>query len=363
MPVPIPSLFAAVSTNPEGFMRSVSRRQILLAILGVASALASSSVCLADDALTRSLALQRREGKVKANGITIAYEDYGSTDREAVLMIMGNGTQLTAWPSELIDELLRRGYRVVIYDNRDVGLSTKFDEAGVPDAKEVIEAQIAGKPSPLPYSLDDMANDAVGLLDGLGIARAHIVGVSMGGMIAQLVAADHPEHTLSLTSIMSTSGNPEVPFPAKPEAVSKMPKPAPEGDEEAIVANAVKTVEILAGPVYPPDEKRIRALITRSLKRSADRAGMARHNSLSAIGLFVDRRPKLKTIRVPTVVVHGTEDPLMSVEGAKDTAANIPGAELRIIPGMGHDLPIPLAKTIADAIEAAATGATGAKTP
>ena len=118
---------------------------------------------------------------------------------------------------------------------------------------------------------------------------------------------------------------------------------------------------MMAGPVYPPDEKRIRALVARSMKRSADRAGMARHNALSALGLFADRRPKLKTIKVPTVVVHGTEDPLMSIEGGKDTAANIPGAELRIIPGMGHDLPIPLAKTIADAIATTATRATGAK--
>jgi pimeloyl-ACP methyl ester carboxylesterase len=297
---------------------------------------------------------------IKANGITIAYEDFGSEDHEAVLLIMGNGTQLTAWPIELIEDLVRRGYRVVIHDNRDVGLSTKFDKAGIPDTRAVIEAKIAGKPSSLPYALDDMAKDAVGLLDALGIKKAHVV-VSMGGMIAQLVAADHPEHTLSLTSIMSTSGNPEVPFSAKPEVLSKMPKPAPEGDEKAIIANAVKAIQIMAGPVYPPDERRVRALVARSMKRSADRAGMARHNTLSALGLYEDRRAKLKTIKVPTVVVHGTEDPLMSVEGGKDTAANIPGAELRIIQGMGHDLPIPLAKTIAEAIEAAASRATGAK--
>jgi pimeloyl-ACP methyl ester carboxylesterase len=298
---------------------------------------------------------------VKANGITIAYESLGPTDRESVLLIMGNGAQLTAWPIELCQELVKRGYRVIIYDNRDVGLSTKFDEAGVLDPKAVIEARIAGKPLKLPYTLDDMAKDAVGLLDALGIKKAHIVGVSMGGMIAQLVAADHPAHVLSLTSIMSTSGNPEVPFPAKPEALAKMPGRAPEGDREAIVANAVKMIRVLAGPVYPPDEKRIKDLVERSMSRSSDRAGMARHNTLSAIGLFEDRRAKLRTIKVPTVVVHGADDPLMSVEGGKDTASNIPGAELRVIPGMGHDLPIPLVKTIADAITTAASRATGAK--
>jgi pimeloyl-ACP methyl ester carboxylesterase len=343
-------------------MNALSLRRIPLALLLVATALFAGSVGLADDASPQAAGVRGREGKVKANGITIAYEDFGSEDCEAVLLIMGNGTQLTAWPIELIEDLVRRGYRVVIYDNRDVGLSTKFDKAGVPDTNAVIEAQIAGKPSPLPYSLDDMAKDAVCLLDALGIKKAHIVGVSMGGMIAQLVAADYPEHTHSLTSIMSTSGNPAVPFPAKPEALSKMPKPAPEGDNEAIIANAVKAVQIMAGPVYPPDEQRIRALVARSLSRSSYRAGMARHNALSALGLYVDRRPKLKTIKVPTVVVHGADDPLMSVEGGKDTAVNIPGADLRIIPGMGHDLPIPLAKTIADAIAAAATRATGART-
>ena len=338
-------------------MYSLSQRLCLLAVLIIATALHAASASLADDSSSKAAGIQRREGQVKSNGITIAYEDFGQENHEAMLLIMGNGTQLTAWPSELIGELVKRGYRVVIYDNRDVGLSTKFDKAGMPDTEAVIEAKLAGKPSPLPYALDDMANDAVGLLDALGIKKAHIVGVSMGGMIAQLVAADHPEHTLSLTSIMSTSGNREVPFPAKPEALSKMPKPAPVGNEQAIIANAFEMVKVMAGPVYPPDEKRIRALVARSMKRSDDRAGMSRHNALAALGLYEDRRAKLKTIRVPTVVVHGTEDPLMSVEGGKDTAANIPGSELRIIQGMGHDLPIPLVKTIADAIEAAASRA------
>jgi pimeloyl-ACP methyl ester carboxylesterase len=262
---------------------------------------------------------------------------------------------LIAWPIELCQELVKRGYRVIIYDNRDIGLSTKFDDAGVPDAQAVIAARLAGKPSGLPYSLDDMAKDAVGLLDALGVPKAHIVGCSMGGMIAQLVAADHPEFVLSLTSIMSTSGNPAIPFPAKPEAVAKMPSRAADGDEEAILQSAVKIVQILAGPVYPPDEQRVRDMAIRSRKRADDRAGMARHNALSALGLFEDRRAKLKTIRAPTVVVHGAEDPLLSVEGGRDTAANIPGAELRTIPGMGHDLPISLIPTIADAITSAAS--------
>src|SRR5262249_2518516 len=203
------------------------------------------------------------------------------------------------------------------------------------------EAKIAGKPSPLPYTLDDMARDAVGLLDALGIKKAHIVGVSMGGMIAQLVAADHPEHVLSLTSIMSASGNPEVPFPAKPEAVAKMPPPAPAAHQEAIVANAIKVIRVLAGPDYPPDEKRIRDLVVRSLKRSADRAGMARHNALSSLGLFEDRRAKLKTIKGPPLRVPRGKDPLKAVGGGGGTAADNPGAGRRPLPGLGPDPPDP----------------------
>jgi pimeloyl-ACP methyl ester carboxylesterase len=286
---------------------------------------------------------------VRANGITIAYESFGPADRETILLIQGQGAQLTAWPVELCEELVKRGYQVVIYDNRDVGLSTKFDSAGMPDMEAIMKARAEGKPAPMPYTINDMAKDAVGLLDALGIKKAHLVGVSMGGMIAQLVAADYPEHTLSLTSIMSISGNPAIPFPAKPEVMAKLSS-APEGDTEGIVARGVQLVRVLAGPAYPPDEQRMRQVILRSLKRSNDRAGMERHRAAAAVGIFEDRRPKLKTIKVPTIVIHGTEDPIFPVEGGKDVAANIPGAELHIIPNMGHDLPIPLVKTIADDI-------------
>lgn len=305
-------------------------------------------------------AVEKTAGQVKANGITIAYESLGPKDREAILMIMGNGAQLTAWPPELCDELVRRGYRVIIYDNRDVGLSTKFDAAGLPDLNAIITAKVAGKPAPMAYTLDDMAKDAVGLLDALGIKKAHIVGASMGGMIAQIVAADYPEHTLSLTSIMATSGNPAFTVPAKPDQfVGKLDPPGPAAGRDAEMARAVKLLTILAGPEYPPDEDRVRELITRTMKRSDYRAGMARHNAAATVGCFEDRRAKLKTIKAPTVVVHGALDPMMPVEGGKDTAANIPGAEFRLIPGMGHDLPIPLIDKLADAITSVARRATG----
>ncbi len=320
----------------------------------------SSSEPVVQSATTETVGASLHEGQVKANGISIAYESFGPTDRETMLLIQGQGAQLTAWPVELCEELVKRGYRVIIYDNRDVGLSTKFDSAGMPDLEAIIKARAEGKPAPMAYTLDDMAKDAVGLLDALGIKKAHIVGVSMGGMIAQLVAADYPEHTLSLTSIMSTSGNPAIPFPAKPEVVAKIAPPPPKDDTEANVAHGVELVRILAGPAYPPDEKRIRQIIHRSLKRSDDRAGMERQRAAAALGFFEDRRPKLKTIKAPTVVIHGTEDPIVPVEGGKDVAANIPGAELCIIASMGHDLPIPLVKTIADDITKAVSRARSA---
>ncbi len=315
-----------------------------------------SSEPVVQSAAPESAGASLHEGQVKANGITIAYESFGPTDRETMLLIQGQGVQLTAWPVELCEELVRRGYRVIIYDNRDVGLSTKFDSAGMPDMEAIIKARAEGKPASMAYTLGDMAKDAVGLLDALGIKKAHIVGVSMGGMIAQLVAADYPEHTLSLTSIMSTSGNPAIPFPAKPEVLAKLPS-APERDTEGAIDRGIQLVRILAGPAYPPDEKRMRQIIHRSLKRSDDRAGIERHRAAAALGIFEDRRPKLKTIKVPTVVIHGTEDPIFPVEAGKDVAANISGAELCIIPNMGHDLPIPLIQTIADDITRAASRA------
>jgi pimeloyl-ACP methyl ester carboxylesterase len=315
-----------------------------------------SSVPAAQSAEPETAGASFHEGQVQANSITIAYESFGPADRETMLLIQGQGAQLTAWPVELCEELVKRGYRVVIYDNRDVGLSTKFNSAGMPDLEAIIRARTAGKPAPMPYTLDDMAKDAVGLLDALNIKKAHIVGVSMGGMIAQLVAADYPEHTLSLTSIMAPSGNPATPFPAKPEVLAKLPV-ASEGDTEATIARGVQMIRILAGPAYPPDEMRMRQVILRSLKRSNDRAGMERHRAAAAVGFFEDRRPKLKSIKVPTIVIHGAEDPIVAVEGGKDVAANISSAELHIIPNMGHDLPIPLVKTIADDITRTASRA------
>ena len=296
--------------------------------------------------------------QVKANGIEIEYESFGPADRDAVLLIMGFSAQLTMWPTELCEELVSRGYRVIRFDNRDVGLSAKLEAKGIPDMEKLFGALMTGAAVEAPYSLDDMAADAAGLLDALKIERAHIVGASMGGMIAQLVAANHPEKTLSLTSIMSNTGNPDLPQ-GSPEAMGALLAPAPAPDDiEAIVARGINTWKVIGSPGYPTDDQQLRQWVMRDAKRSYYPQGVTRQ--FAAIVANGDRRPKLKNIKVPTVVLHGADDPLVPVAGGKDTADNIPGAELRVIPGMGHDFPLGLVPVFADAIEAAARRAAGA---
>lgn len=296
--------------------------------------------------------------QVQANGISIEYETFGDKSKETVLLIMGLGGQLTMWPVEFCEELVSRGYHVVRFDNRDIGLSTKFDAAGMPDMAAIFGALMAGKPATSAYSLDDMAADAAALLDALGIKAAHIVGASMGGMIAQLVATNHPERTLSLTSIMSTTGNPALPQ-AKPEAMAVLMSPAPEGDIEGAITRGIEAWKVIGSPGFPTDDATLRTWVTRDVNRSLYPVGTARQ--MAAIVANGDRREKLKKLNVPTVVVHGADDPLVPVEGGKDTAANIPGAELRIVPGMGHDFPLGLVKTYADAVSSVIERAHGAK--
>jgi pimeloyl-ACP methyl ester carboxylesterase len=251
---------------------------------------------------------------------------------------------------------------VVRFDNRDVGLSTKFSEAGYPDLAAIGKALEDGKPAPLPYTLEDMAEDAVGLLEALNIPKAHIVGVSMGGGIAQLVAINHPQRTLSLTSIMADSGNPALPLIAKPEALAGLPTPPVDGDKETFIDYQSKLWQVLGSPDYPTDEQTIRELVRRDVERSYDPAGLARHQAVALFGHFdVQRYANLKSIVAPTVVLQGADDPLVPVEAARDIAANIPGAELIIVPGMGHELPTQLVLTIADAITSAAERAINTK--
>ena len=293
--------------------------------------------------------------QIRVGELTFEYESFGPADREAVLLIMGLGAQMTRWPVELCQDLVGRGYQVIRFDNRDIGLSTKLDWLGVPNIGALFAARSAGESGTPPYRLDDMAADTVGLLDALEIERAHVVGASMGGMIAQLIASDHAGRVRSLTSIMSTTANPAVPQ-GKPEALAALLTPAaPAGDDAAIAARGIRINRVIGSPAYPQTESALRDSILSDARRSYHPSGSARQ--LAAVLCAEDRRPKLKTIRVPTVVLHGAEDPLVPLEGGRDTAANIPGAELRIVPGMGHDLPPALVATVADAIAAAATRA------
>lgn len=268
---------------------------------------------------------------VEANGIRIEYDTLGADSSPALLLVMGAGGQMIFWDSEFCELLAIRGHFVIRFDNRDVGLSTKFEESGIPD----MMAAMKGEPISLAYSLEDMADDAVGLLDALGIEKAHICGASMGGMIAQIISYRHSERVLSLTSMMSSTGNPELPQ-IKPDILAAVFKPVPE-EREAYIEHNMNLWRTLWSPGFPFDEKRSRKILADSYDRSYYPQGMVRHSA--AVFAHGYRRSSIASIKVPTLVIHGNEDPLISVEGGKETAELIPGAKLLIIDGMGHDMP------------------------
>ncbi len=275
-----------------------------------------------------------------ANGMTIEYETFGDSGSPPVLLIMGLGGQLTAWDADFCRGLAAEGFYVIRYDNRDVGLSTWLDEAGDPD----IGALLVGT-GHAPYAIADMAADAAGLLDALGIASAHIVGVSMGGMIAQTFALDYPERTRTLVSIMSTTGDPTVGQP-HPEALATLMVPPATTREEAIELG-VKGWRVIGSPGFGFDEDSVRERAAAAYDRATHPAGLARQ--LAAIITQPDRTASLASVTVPTLVIHGEADPLVDPSGGRATAAAIPGAELTLIPGMGHDLPLELSdRLIAD---------------
>ena len=283
---------------------------------------------------------------VTANGIQIEYDTFGDSSCPALLLVAGGGAQMIFWDVEFCELLAKKGYFVIRFDNRDSGFSTKFEEAGIPDFQGVIKAAMEGKPVESAYSLDDMADDAVGLLNALGIEKAHICGVSMGGMIAQVISYRHPKHVLSLTSIMSSTGNPDLPQ-AKPETIAAVLAPAPE-ERGAYVEHNMNIWRKIWSPGFPFEEKRARTFLENSYDRSYYPQGMARQNiALIANG---DRRPSLSSLKVPTLAIHGADDPLIPVEGGKDTARMIPGASLLIIHGMGHDMPKGVWAEMVDAI-------------
>jgi pimeloyl-ACP methyl ester carboxylesterase len=273
--------------------------------------------------------------RVRANGIELEYDSFGSAKGRPLLLVMGLGGQLLMWDEGFCEALAERGHYVVRFDNRDVGLSTKFDAAGIPNVMELMVQSAAGKKLTVPYTLDDMADDAAGLLDALGLETVHVCGASMGGMIAQTVAIRHGARLRSLTSIMSTTGNPSVP-PAKPEAMAVLMTPPPT-DRAGSLDAAVRTWRTIGSPGFPFDEAKIRARAGRLYDRNFHPQGTARQ--LAAILAHGNRVEKLREVSAPTLVIHGAADPLVPLEGGRDTARAIPGAELLVIEGMGHDLP------------------------
>ncbi len=285
---------------------------------------------------------------VRANGLTIEYEERGAPDAPVILLVMGFSAQLTLWPDDFCDALADGGFRVIRFDNRDIGLSEKFDDAPVPDIMNLIMRAMQGEKLDVAYTLDDMTLDAVGLLDALGIETAHVVGMSMGGMIAQLLAANHATRVKSLVSIMSSSGDPGLPS-GKPEVLQTLTnRPADPDDREAQIAHGVKVFKMIGSPGYPVGDAELRARVSRSIDRSFYPQGATRQ--YAAIIASGSRVEALKTISVPALVIHGADDPLVPVEAGKDTARHVPGADLMIVEGMGHDIAPGLVKTLAVAI-------------
>ena len=278
-----------------------------------------------------------------ANDITIEYETAGDPGHPVLLLIMGLGGQLIAWDDEFVAALVAKGFYVVRFDNRDVGLSTWFDEAGTPDLVAAFTGEVQAA-----YLLSDMAGDAAGLLDALGIESAHVLGVSMGGMIAQSLAIGHPTRVRTMISIMSTTGDRSVGQPS-PEAIGALLVPPP-ADRDAAIDMSVKTWQVIGSPGFPFHEDRIRAGAAAAYDRAIHPAGVARQ--LVAILSSPDRTPALRGLDVPTLVVHGESDALVNPTGGKATADAVPGATLWTIPGMGHDLPIELFEEVADRVAA-----------
>jgi pimeloyl-ACP methyl ester carboxylesterase len=289
----------------------------------------------------------------RANGIELCYEIFGEANAEPLLLIMGLGAQMIQWDDDFCRRLAARGFRVIRFDNRDIGKSSRMTGGKRLGALELLKLRFLKVPVAAPYRLQDMALDVIGLMDALDIKSAHLVGASMGGMIAQEIAIAFPQRLRSLTSIMSTTGNPKVPPPTR-EATAVLMAPPPTTKEEYF-ARFAQTWKVLRAGSFPEDEALDRARAERTYERGLNPAGVGRQ--LRAILASGSRKERLRSVTAPTLVIHGTVDPLVRPEGGKDTAASISGAKLLMIEGMGHALPIPMWPQIIDAIDKHAHGA------
>tara|TARA_B100001113_G_scaffold307046_1_gene268518 strand:+ start:36 stop:911 length:876 start_codon:yes stop_codon:yes gene_type:complete len=269
--------------------------------------------------------------QIEANGISLEVETMGSSENPAVLLVMGLGAQMTAWPENFCEQLSERGYFVIRFDNRDVGLSTWFDEAGEPNMSRTYLSALFGRKIKSPYSLSDMADDAVGVLDSLGVEKAHLMGASMGGMIVQRFALNHSERVISLCSIMST------PRFIRPEYQLTVELMEPDsGTREGRIESGLKSARLIHGEKFPLPEN-LSELVAASIDRAWHPSGTTRQ--LTAILSDGDRRPELRTLSIPTTVIHGTADRLVPPRGGKETAEAIKDSHLVEIEGMGHSMP------------------------
>ena len=283
----------------------------------------------------------------RTNGIELCYEIFGDRAAEPMVLIMGLGAQMIHWDDDFCRQLAARGFRVIRFDNRDIGKSSHLSGGKRLTAVEMLKLRFLRIPVQAPYKLRDMAEDTVGLMDVLGIKSAHLVGASMGGMIAQEIAISFPQRVSSLTSIMSTTGNPRLPQASR-EAMAILMAPPPATRDE-FLDRFVKTWKVLRVGSFPEDEALDLGRGKRTYERGLNPAGAGRQ--LRAILASGSRKERLHAVRAPTLVIHGTVDPLVRPEGGKDTAASIPGAKLLMIPGMGHALPLPFWPQIIDAID------------
>jgi pimeloyl-ACP methyl ester carboxylesterase len=290
--------------------------------------------------------------QISANGISLEVDDRGPAGGEPLVMIMGLGMQLVAWPDGLVDQLVARGFRVIRFDNRDMGLSQRFDQLGVPNVPAAAVRHTLGLPVRAPYRLADLADDTAALIDALGLSSAHVCGASMGGMIAQHLAARQPRRVRSLTLMMTTSGARRLPQPAWKVRMALLARPADPHNIDSVIEHFTRLYGVIGSPGFPPEPAVLRERLEGSLKRAYRPAATMRQ--LTAILADGDRTPLLAQIRQPTQIIHGLADPLVPVEAGRELARHIAGAQLDLVEGMGHDLPQPLWARFADDIRQAA---------